>query len=894
MPSLYLIDGHAYLHRAYHALPPLTNSKGQPVNAIYGFIRMMLKILKQEKPDYIGVCFDTAAPTFRHQAFADYKATRKETDDSLISQFPLAREAVAALGIACYELDGYEADDVIAHLTRKATGQGWNVVIVSADKDTLQLVNDKVKVLSEPKNVVYDATKVQERYGLPPERLPDYFALIGDSSDNVPGVSGIGPKGAVKLLQEFGTVENLIKSASQLKGKMAGIIESQAEAARQSLALVRLDGDVPLDPDWKQMQRTPPKLETLVPFLKKMEFFSMIDEIMPHEPASSATAQAVAGDYLAILSEEALQKWVREARGETSVAIEITTTHNNPLQAELLGLSISFKSGSGRYIPLRAFGLSGQALSVEVVRQNLGDILAGKAHKLFGHNLKYAQLVLRKHGLPLGTLYFDTMVASYVLNPSRATHDLKDVVLEMFGERLAGAEQLLGKGAQALRMDQVPLDKLVPYAAAQADLALRLGQTLEKQIREKQLDKLFHQVEMPLVEVLARMEEKGMRIDRRYLADLGDKLKQRADVLEKTIYASAGETFNINSPKQLSAILFEKLKLPVVRRTKTGFSTDEEVLQTLSASHALPASLIEYRELQKLRTTYVDGLQAGLLPGEDRIHTNFNQAVAATGRLSSSNPNLQNIPIRSELGRQIRKAFIPADGQVLLSADYSQIDLRVLAHISGDAALVEAFKRGEDIHTTTAADVFQVDPKQLTPDQRRAAKAINFGIVYGISPFGLSQQLQIPQEQAKQYIERYFERYPGVKKWIEQILNEAREAGYVKTLLGRIRYLPEIKSKNSAVRGFAERTAMNTPIQGTSADIIKVAMLQLEAAQLKGEWAGDMLVQVHDELLFEVPPAALPAASRVIKRIMEQALPLSVPVIVDLKSGPNWAEMKPL
>ncbi len=900
MPVLYLIDGHAYLYRAFHALPPLTNSKGQPVNAIYGFVRMLMKIIRQEKPDHIAVCFDTSAPTFRHQAYAEYKATRKEMDDSLKSQMPLAREAVQALNLASYELDGYEADDIIADLTRKANAQGWDVVIVSADKDALQLVSDKVKVLSEPKNVLYDAAQVQERYGLPPARLPDYFALIGDTSDNVRGVPGIGPKTAVKLLQEHGSLEDLLKAASTIKGKSGVLLQQHAESARQSFSLVKLDKDVPCKVDWKATLLKPPVLETLAPFLKKMEFFSMLDELIPQSAAGSTAPgrvsnESISEDYVAILSEEALEKWLREARGELHLSLDPIVSNTDPLHAQLLGLALSFKASSARYIPFQPSSLLGpQTLSLAVVQKHLAPLLEGKNVQLYGHNLKFSQLVMKRHGLPLGTLRCDTMVASYVLNPSRPNHFLKELVLEVLGERMNGPEQILGKGAQQLQMDQVPLETLVPYACARADRALRVADVLEKQIQEKHLDKLFYEMEMPLIEVLVHMEERGIRLDRPWLGDLGKTLLERLQALEKKIYELAGESFNINSPKQLSTILFEKLKLPVVRRTKTGFSTDEEVLQTLSTSHPLPASLIEFRELQKMQSTYVVGLQEGLPPGEERIHTNFNQTVAATGRLSSNSPNLQNIPIRTELGRQIRKAFVPEKGWTFLSADYSQIDLRVLAHLSQDPTLMKAFKNNEDVHTITAAEVFGVALPKVTTDMRRAAKSINFGIIYGMSSYGLSQQLQIPTEEAKSYIDRYFERYPGVKAWIDQILKDARGKGYVTTLLGRIRYLPEILSKNTAVRGFAERTAMNTPVQGTSADIIKLAMLNLEKSEANKEWSGRMLLQVHDELLFEIKPPDMDSSGKRIKQLMEEALPLSVPVTVDLKSGSNWAEMKSL
>jgi DNA polymerase I len=892
MSVLYLIDGHAYIHRAYHALPPLNNSRGQPVNAVYGFLRMLWKIVKQEKPDHLIVCFDTAAPTFRHEAYADYKATRKETDDALRSQIPLAREAVQALNIPICELDGYEADDVIAHLTREAQNRGLDVVIVSGDKDTLQLVNNRVRVLSEPKNVLYDPEKVREKYGLPPETLPDYFALIGDSIDNVPGIPGIGPKTATKLLQDFGSLEALLKAAPQIKGKTGELLQQHAEGARKSRQLVTLEGNVPLTMDWGTTAVKPPQAEVLGPFLKRMEFFSMLDEIIPQTMEPSAAA---AGDYVAFTDKTALQEWCRAAASAERVAIETIPSSNDPLHARLLGIALCVQAGVARYLPLHSASLQdGPTFSIDEIKAIIEPLLEGKKPKLCGHNLKFTQLLLQHNGLHVGDLHSDTMVASYVLNPSRGNHGLKELVLEMLTERLLPQEQLLGKGAQKITMEEVPVGNLTSFACANVDAAFRAAVKLENQIETQGLEKLYYELEMPLVEVLARMEERGIGIDRPYLQALGESLQSRISALEKKIYEHAGEPFNINSPKQLATILFEKLKLPVIRRTKTGISTDEEVLKTLSANHPMPAALMDFRELQKLKSTYIDGLQAGLAPGEQRIHTNFNQTVAATGRLSSSNPNLQNIPIRTEEGRQIRKAFVPAKGTVFLSADYSQIDLRVLAHISQDPVLMKSFKDGDDVHLRTASEVFGVAESEVTADMRRAAKSINFGIVYGISPFGLSQQLQIPAEQSKQYIARYFERYPGVKSWIDQILLEARDKGYVKTLAGRIRYLPEILSKNGAMRGFAERTAMNTPIQGTSADIIKIAMLQLESAADRFEWKGKMLVQVHDELLFEVEPEQLENGQAIIKRIMEQALPLDVPVIVDLKVGQNWAEMVPV
>lgn len=887
MPTLYLIDAHAYLHRAYHALPPMNTSRGEPVNAIYGFLRMINKIIRQHKPDYMAVCFDTAAPTFRHKALPTYKATRKETDQALISQFPIARDAVEAMGLARFEQDGYEADDLIAHLSRAGVKQGWDVVIVSGDKDALQLVNERVRVLNEFKDIVFDEDKVKEVWGVAPKQIPEVLALMGDTSDNVPGVKGIGEKTAVKLIQEHGTLEALLEAAPKLKGNVSTLLVSDAEMARKSRELVSLGADVPhLLVDWDSCRVQAPKAETFVPFLQRMEFQAMLKEVLPAQAVDTSKR-----DYGVLLTEKDLADWVAKAKTAERLAVDVETTGIDALSVHLVGIALSTQPNSARYIPLRHGGLGEPAqVSLDVAQKHLVPLFQGKP-ALYGHNLKYDSLVLKRHGFPLGKLTCDTMVASYVLNPSRNSHGLKDLVLELVGESMTPIEELIGKGAKQTTMDTVPIEKAAPYACADVDMTLRLADRLEPRIRELGLSKLFYELEMPLVSILGEMEQKGIRIGRSYLQEFGKQLNERIAALEKTIHDLAGEQFNVNSTKQLAVILFEKLKLPVVRKTKTGYSTDEEVLQKLSAHHALPQTLLEYRELQKLYSTYIDSLLEAA--GEDeRVHTSFNQTVAATGRLSSSNPNLQNIPIRTENGRLIRKAFIPADGTRLLSADYSQIDLRMLAHISQDTAMCKAFRAGEDIHTATAVEIFGIKPEDVNAEMRRVAKSINFGIVYGISAFGLSQQLGIAMDVAQGHIKRYFERYPGVKNWIDQILETARREGSVRTLLGRVRFLPEINSGNGAVRGFAERTAMNTPIQGTSADVIKVAMLHLSEARQAGQWVGDMLLQVHDELVFEIPEKEFETSSLVIKKIMENAVALDIPVVVDLKTGPNWTEMK--
>jgi DNA polymerase-1 len=654
---------------------------------------------------------------------------------------------------------------------------------------------------------------------------------------------------------------------------------------------VILDQNVPITIDWEKCRCTSPQVDALLPFLQKLEFQALLKDMVPTGSISVDTSQR---DYAAILNEADLKAWIKKAQGAEKMALDTETTGLDSFSARLVGISLAVESGAARYIPVGHEGLGMPAqISIETLHQELGPLFKGVKPLLYGHNLKFDLQVLETNGFTVGKLTGDTMVASYVLNPSRNNHGLKDLALDLLGEHMTPIEQLIGKGAKQISMASVPIEEAAPYACADADMTLRLAEKLEPQIKEKELGPLFYEMEMPLVRILSEMERIGTRIDRKYLEALGRDLRSQADALEQEIYKVAGETFNVNSPKQLSTILFEKLSLPVIRRTKTGISTDEEVLQKLSELHPLPKSLIAYRELQKMISTYVEGLLAAAKGPEDRIHTSFNQAVAATGRLSSSNPNLQNIPIRSELGRRIRKAFVPKAGWTLLSADYSQIDLRMLAHISEDKTLCEAFRKGEDIHTATACEIFGITPKDMTPDLRRVAKSINFGIVYGISAFGLSQQLGISVEEAQSHITRYFERYPGVKAWIEKTIQDARRDGYVRTLLGRIRYLPEIQSTNGSMRGFAERTAMNTPIQGTSADVIKLAMIKLDQAHASGAWVGNMLVQVHDELLFEIPPKDLAPSQSKIKELMETAIPLRIPVVVDLKSGTNWSEMTP-
>lgn len=916
--TLYLIDAHGYLHRAYHALPPLTNSKGEPVGALFGFARMLTKIVRQNRPDRLVVCFDDSAPTFRHKAYAEYKAHRKEIESELKFQLPLARDMVEAWGLPQAVQPGYEADDVIATLAEAGTKKGYAVVVVTADKDALQLVGGTVTVLNEQRGVLYDAAGVEKKYGLRPDQMVDYFALLGDSSDNVPGVPGVGEKTATGLLQQFESLEGVYRHLDEVKGSLKEKLRTHEKEARLSRDLVILDRHVPLPLDLVDCQVPERPSEKLMDFLGRFEFNSLLSELAlapkreekkdPLFPLESSVPARLPPSLRGpigmegaspsrvvhtVLTETALERLAKSMASANVLAVDVETTGLDPFVCALVGISLAVQPGEAWYIPVghAYLGVPLQR-TLSSVQKVLAPALADANLPKVGQNLKFDSQVLARAGMPLSPISFDTLVASYCLNPGRQTHGLKTLALDFLGETMTPIDILIGKGAKRITMDQVKIEDAAAYAGADAEVALRLKTFMEQQLKEKELERLFYEVEMPLVPILSAMEEAGVALDVPYLTGLSKSFERDIQGFEREIHALAGEPVNVNSPKQLAVILFEKLKLPVVRKTKTGFSTDEEVLQKLSAQHPLPAKILAYRELAKLKSTYIDGLLEKVRDS-GRVHTSFNQAVAATGRLSSSEPNLQNIPIRTEYGRQIRRAFVPAAGHVFLSADYSQIDLRVLAHVSGDPAMGAAFRRGDDIHAATARDIFHLGPTDaVTDEQRRVAKSVNFGIVYGQTGFGLSQQLGIPMGQAQAYINAYLEKYAGVKSWIARIIDEARRDGYVTTLLNRRRYLPEIKATNAAVRGFAERTAMNTPIQGTSADIIKIAMRNLAHLIAAKGWKTRMLLQVHDDLLFEVPEGELASVAAPIQTAMESALALDVPVRVDLKTGPNWAEMK--
>ncbi len=882
---LFLIDGNAYIHRAFHALPPFTTSRGEMVNAVYGFIRMLLKILKKETPDYMAVCFDYPAPTFRHKEYKEYKATRKRTPDELRSQIPLTHEIVRALNLALFEKEGYEADDLIATLSERARKEGIETIIVTGDKDALQLIDKSIRVLNEPKDILYDEKEVKKKTGVTPKQITDFMALMGDQSDNVPGVRGVGPQTATQLIQRFGSIENLYQHLDEIKGKLKERLKDSKEEAFLSKKLVILEKNVPLKFDTSHCKIKPVKREELLGLLHRLEFRSLIAELV-------TTKEEKRVSYSTILSKDDFERLLKDLRKAPLLSIDFETTGKDPMVASLVGISLSLKPLSACYIPLihSYFGAPKQ-LNKEFVLKELKPVLENERIKKYGQNIKYEFILLKREGIDLKGIYFDTMVASYLLNPAKLNHNLGDIAIEYLSHKMTPINELIGKGKKEITMDEVEIERVTPYACADADIVLRLAEIMEPKLKEKNLEELFHKVEMPLVKVLAEMERDGVLIDKEYLGSLSKEFALELKKLEKRIYSLAGEEFNINSPKQLSHILFEKLKLPIIEKTKTGYSTKEVVLRELASSHKLPNLLIKYRELAKLKSTYIDALPLLINPIDGRVHTSFNQTVTATGRLSSSEPNLQNIPVRTELGRKIRKAFITQKGYILLSADYSQIDLRVLAHISKDEALRDAFFKDEDIHSRTACEVFGVSKEEVTPELRRIAKTVNFGLSYGMSPFGLSKDLGIPLKEAEKYITKYFERYSGVKKYIEKIIKEAKEKGYVSTLLKRRRYIPEINSPDFRLSNFAKRAAINTPIQGTSADIIKVAMLEISERIKKEALKTKMIIQIHDELLFEVPEDEVKEVSRLAKEIMEKAMEFKVPIKVDIKMGKNWAEM---
>ena len=885
-PTLYLIDGSAYIHRAYHAIRGLSNSKGLPTNAVFGFTRILLKLIQDRSPVYAAMLFDAKGPTFRHDMYRDYKANRPPMPEDLAMQIPFIKEVTKGFNLPVIEKTGYEADDLIGTLARLAEAAGYTVVMVTGDKDFVQLVTDNATIWDPMKDEVIDTDVVRQKFDVTPSQMIDVMGLSGDTSDNIPGVPGIGPKTALALIKTHGDMETLYENIDQLtKKKQKENLIRFRDQAFLSRDLVRIDVRAPLAFEPDHFRLAGPDAAELSRLFKQLEFNQL-------QQTFARTRRPREKDYRAVLEQAAFLELVRALQEAGTVAIDTETTSQDPLKAELVGLSFAIRNDQAFYIPCGHTSQDASAqLGREAVLQTLKPLLEDPGIKKIGQNIKYDWLVLNGCGIALDGVFFDTMVASYLINPSKRAHNLDQIALDFLDHKTTTFAEVLGKGLTSFA--EVSLEKAVPYACEDADITFMAKEVLERELEDIGLTELFHKIEMPLVPVLMRMEQRGLTVNPDKLQELSKSFEQRLEQLENAIYALAGEPFNINSSQQMGYILFEKLNLPVQKKTKkrTGYSTDVNVLTTLARLHELPALVLEHRTLSKLKTTYADALIQLINPRTGRIHTSFNQTVTATGRLSSSDPNLQNIPVRTEEGREIRRAFVPCSGWTLLSADYSQVELRLLAHVSGDKRLIQAFKDGEDIHTRTAAEVFQVATDAVTPELRRQAKAINFGIIYGMSPFGLSRQLDISQKMAKVYIDNYFARYEGVHRFVQRAIKEAGATMRTSTLLGRIRLLPDIRSPNATVRQFAERTAVNTPIQGSAADLIKIAMIRIDAALRNKQRKTAMLLSVHDELVFEVPPDELEPVKELIRSIMEGVWELEVPLKVNMAWGTNWAEV---
>lgn len=883
MSSLYLIDGSSYIYRAYHAIRGLSTRDGFPTNAVFGFANMLLKILRDHQPAYIAIVLDSKGPTFRHERYPQYKANRPPMPEDLRVQLPRIEELIDAFNIPALRKEGVEADDIIATLVKRWAGEVDGTVVVSSDKDLMQLVSGRVRMLDTMKDRWIGVQEVRERFGVDPGRVPDALALAGDTSDNVPGLPGVGPKTAGKLISTYGTLEGLIERKDEVEGKVGRNLASGVDAIRLALSLVTLDRDVDIHVTMDDLAARGPDAESLRAIFQELGFTSLIKGL------ASQTSLSREG-YRIIDSEEELIELAGRLRTADLLAVDTETTDKDPMKARLVGISLSWEPGMAAYIPLTHSYLGApRQIPEHRAMEILGPVLADPHIHKVGQNIKYDMKVLERSGWSLEGVRWDTMVASYLVNPSRRSHSLSEISAERLSHTMISYDDVTGKGKNRISFSEVPVEEAGIYSCEDADVTLRALKPLMDDLEKMKLLDLFRNVEMPLVHVLKEMEMTGVLLDARLLQDLSSGLSGKLRDLEEKIHMEAGSPFNIGSPKQLAHVLFEVLQLPVLKKTKTGYSTNSDVLLELSLKHHLPAMVLEYRSMAKLKSTYLDALPVLIHPETGRVHTSFNQTATATGRLSSSNPNLQNIPIRTQLGRRIRHAFIAPEGSFLLSADYSQIELRILAHLSGDAELLEAFGKGEDVHARTARQVLGAG-ERVEPELRRRAKVINFGIIYGMSAFGLSKELGVHPKEAAQIIDEYFGVYSGVKAYIDRTLEEARTNGYVETAMNRRRYIPELSSNNPNQRQLGERMAVNTPIQGSAADLIKVAMISIHRELAERTPEARMILQVHDELVFEVPEDHLARACEIVRAGMENAAALRVPLVVDLGTGANWAD----
>ena len=893
---LILVDGSSYLYRAFHAMPALTNSRGEPTGAVYGVVNMLRRLLSDYDTGHLAVVFDAKGKTFRDDIYPEYKAHRPPMPDDLSAQIEPIHDIIRALGLPLIQIPGVEADDVIGTLARAAAAQGRETVISTGDKDMAQLVDGHVRLVDTMKDAEYDREAVVAKFGVTPEQIVDYLALVGDTSDNIPGVPGVGPKTAAKWLQQYGSLDEIVAHAHDVPGKAGESLRASLELLPMARRLATIKCDVELKLAPPDLRRAPPDNTRLRELFARFEFKSWLAELGGTNPAPASAPDgtpAANASYEMVTDMATLDRWLARLGKSELFAFDTETTSLDALQAEIVGVSFTDRAGAGAYVPLaHHYPGAPEQLARDAVLARLKPLLEDGARPKIGQNFKYDMSVLANYGIAMAGMRYDTMLESYVLDSTASRHDMDSLALKYLGYKTVKYEEVAGKGKHQINFSEVPLEQATHYAAEDADITFRLHQHLWPRLNQTPaLVKLFDEIEMPLVPVLARMERHGVLIDVAMLRAQSGELAQRLLDLEKQAHQLAGQPFNMGSPKQIQEILYDKHKLPVLKKTPTGQpSTAEEVLQELALDYPLPQLILDYRGLAKLKSTYTDKLPEMMDPKTGRVHTSYHQAVAATGRLSSTDPNLQNIPVRTAEGRRIRQAFIASTGYRILSADYSQIELRIMAHLSGDKGLIQAFAENRDVHRATAAEVFGVAPDGVSDDMRRAAKAINFGLIYGMSAFGLAKQLRIERVAAQEYVERYFKRYPGVRDFMERTRETARQQGYVETLMGRRLYTAEINAPNMNRRQAAERAAINAPMQGTAADLIKLAMLAVDRWIEQSGLDVRMIMQVHDELVFEIRADAVDTARDTIRRAMSEVATLSVPLVVDVGVGGNWDE----
>ena len=883
-PYLYLIDGSSNIYRAYFALKNLSSSKGFPTNAVYGFTAMLVKLLGDYRPEYLGIVFDSKGPTFRHKMYGSYKATRPGMPDDLTTQIPFIKQIVQGFRIKALELEGCEADDVIGTIAKQASAAEVPTLIVSSDKDFCQLIDENISTFDPRTNKVFSIKEVQERFGVTPDKVVEVLGLSGDSSDNIPGVAGIGEKTAIKLIQKYQSIKNLYDHLEEISEQnLRNKIKQGYKNACLSKELVTINTKLSLSFDLENFRTAKPDPDILEPIFKELEFSRFLKEIIPRRPRERK-------NYRQILNQEEFQNFLLTLKKVDAFAFVTEKNFPDPFKAEITSLAFFCAPQQVFYISLVLAAAGKGGLTPDEVFTGLKPVLEDSRIKKYGHNIKQEYSVLSLKGITLQGIGGDTLIASYLLNPSKKNYELKEIAFENLDYQMITYADTAKSGKARHSLNKKQEEKTGEHLVEEAEVIFLLAEALFPKLQENGLDKLFFEIEIPLGEVLARMELVGIKINPEILFTMSQELGEKLKDLDEKICFLAGMRFNINSPRQLSEVLFEKLNLPVIARTKTRVSTNIDVLNKLSRVHEMPALVLEYRSLAKLKSTYIDVLPKLISPETGRIHTTFSQTATATGRLSSSDPNLQNIPIKGYWGEKIRQAFVAEEGFLLLSADYSQIELRIMAHLSGDKNLKSSFTQDQDIHTRTASEIFQVPPEKVSPEMRREAKVINFGVIYGMSQVGLSEELGISKGEAKKYIENYFQKYHGVKEYIDKTLAIAREQGYVTTLFGRIRFIPEINSSNRVAREFAERVAINTPIQGAAADIIKKAMIRIDNRIQQEKVSALMILQIHDELLFEVAKSGIEDLMELVRHEMEGACKLDVPVKVSVKYGKNWHE----